>query len=59
MQQKNGLQFLDKQIKFLLEQEKDHCHLMTSSFVGNQLTEKIQGNDNKLINHVNIFLWND
>lgn len=34
----------------------DHDHLMTPSWAGTELTEDMQGNDNLLINKLNIFL---
>ena len=55
---KEGLQELINTLKQALEAD-DHMHLMTPSWGGDNLTEIKQGNDNKLINHVKVFSWDD
>lgn len=54
---KEGLSHLKKQIEHLLEKGEDHTHLMTSSWGGNELSEEVQGENNKLISHVKVFIW--
>ena len=44
--------------RFSDHKNSDHEHLMTPSWGGKELTENLQGQENKLINHVKIFLWN-
>ncbi len=35
----------------------DHTHLMTENFGGNELSTEKSGADNRLINYVKIFCW--
>ena len=49
--------FIDYMQKLLSREEHDHIHLMTPQWGGSELTERIQGETNKLINHIKIFLW--
>jgi hypothetical protein len=53
---RNGLLFLQKKINFLLDKEREHTHLLLQSW-GGELSEKKQGEENKLIPHVKIFKW--
>ena len=49
-----GLEFLIKKLS-LLRGKKDHVHLMTPSWSGNELTERKQGNEEyRLINHLQL-----
>lgn len=34
-----------------------HLHLMTSDWGGDELTSKLQGANNHVINHVKVMLW--
>lgn len=52
-----GLNYLKNQIEYLLQNKNDHIHLMTPGWGGNELTEEVQGEGNKLINHVKLFIW--
>ncbi|MCL4472453.1 MAG: Imm32 family immunity protein [Actinobacteria bacterium] len=42
-----------------LRKDKGHLHLMTSEWGGNDLSSKKLGEDNYLLNHVKIFLWEE
>jgi hypothetical protein len=55
---KAGLESLLSSLQRLLK-TRDHEHLMTPSWSGNELTEKKQGDTNLLINQVTIHFWDD
>lgn len=49
-------------LKFLIDSllsthAPDHIHLMTKAWGGKELSEKKQGSENTLVNHVKIFKW--
>jgi hypothetical protein len=49
-----GLEFLIKKL-LRLRDKKDHMHLMTPSWAGDELTEKKQGSEEyQLINHLQL-----
>ena len=53
-----GLTLLIKKLQNLLYQSKqDHIHLTSSLWGGEELTDEVQGEHNKLINEVKVFLW--
>lgn len=51
-----GIEYLIEQLEELLK-NKNHLHLMTPSWGGDELSEEKQGEVNRLINHVKIFNW--
>ncbi|NPU99714.1 MAG: immunity protein 32 [Candidatus Omnitrophica bacterium] len=52
-----GLNDLIAYLENLKSKYKDHLHLMTDTWGGNELTNEKQGKDNLLINHVKIYIW--
>lgn len=54
---KEGLEELKKQIESILEKDHEHVHLRTPNWGGHELSEAVQKEGNKIINHVKIFKW--
>ncbi len=53
-----GLRVLRAEIDALLEADcQTHVHLATPSWAGTALTEETQGEGNKLVHLVTVFLW--
>jgi hypothetical protein len=55
---REGLSLLIKKLK-MLESEGGHVHLMTPAWAGNELSEKLIGKGNTLVNHLCIMLQPD
>jgi hypothetical protein len=53
---KEGFETLLQRIKWILE-NKDHDHLATKSWGGDELSERKQQGDNTLINQVDLRFW--
>ncbi|MEK6553725.1 MAG: Imm32 family immunity protein [Bdellovibrionota bacterium] len=49
-----GLDSLIKQLNFLKNNNESHVHLMTKSWAGTELSEKVQGKGNLLIHKMTI-----
>ena len=58
-----GLKQFHSLIGNLIEQSKEveneHIHLMTKEWGGSELSSEKQNSEANLINHVNIFCWNE
>jgi hypothetical protein len=54
---KEGLEELKSQIESILEEDHEHTHLRTPNWGGHELSEAVQKEGNKIINHVKIFKW--
>lgn len=53
-----GLEKLENIIKSLMAKaDRDHIHLMTKNWGGNELSDDKQCSENTLINHVKLFKW--
>lgn len=50
----DGLKSLMSQLKFLLERQTDHVHMMAESWGGSHLSEEPQGKKNISIRHVKV-----
>ena len=55
---REGLSLLIQKLK-ILESKGGHVHLMTPAWAGNELSEKLIGEGNSLVNHLCIMLQPD
>ena len=53
-----GLRHLISRIEAALK-NRDHEHLMTAEWGGNDLSDEKQGEENELIHHVKLMFWDE
>ena len=54
-----GISELESILSRLKGKKQDHDHLMTKDWGGNELSSENQNESAKLVNQVNIYVWNN